>query len=432
MKFEFYLAKRYFRGRRKDANFLSFIKSMAIIGVAVGSAGLLIALSIVHGFKSVINDKVLGFAPHITITTTTVDPMFRADTLVTYVLGYEGVEKAQPVAISEVMLQSRTDISGGIVEKAQPVAISEVMLQSRTDISGGMIKGVDPGGDVTDLYTYINQGEYNLGANERGLPGIILGSALARNIGAEIGSTVTAYTVDGIPTPFNTPEIVQFHLSGIYQTGIERFDDALAIADIQYVRNLLRLGQLQATGIDIKVSNADRIESLHSELQASVQFPYRTDTIYQRYRNIFAWVDLQEQTIPFVISVMVIIAAFNLIGTVLMMVLERVRDIGILKTMGAKSKSIRHIFMLEGLFVAGVGLAIGVSIASLFNWLQGTYKIIPLAEENYYMSYAPVEPHGIDYLIVIVITIILCALASWLPARFAAKTDPVKVLAFGK
>lgn len=408
MKFEFYLAKRYFRGKRKDANFLSFIKSMAIIGVAVGSAGLLIALSIVHGFKSVINDKVLGFAPHITITSSTADPMFRADTLETYVLGYEGVEKAQPVAVSEVM------------------------LQSRADISGGLIKGVDPGGDVTDLYTYINQGAYNLGANERGLPGIILGSALARNIGAEIGSTVTVYTVDGIPTPFNTPEIVQFHLSGTYQTGIERFDDALAIADIQYVRNLLRLGQLQATGLDIRASNANRIESLHSELQGSVQFPYRTDTIYQRYRNIFAWVDLQEQTIPFVISVMVIIAAFNLIGTVLMMVLERVRDIGILKTMGAKSKSIRHIFMLEGLFVAGVGLAIGVSIASLFNWLQGTYQIIPLAEENYYMSYAPVEPHGIDYLIVIVITIVLCALASWLPARFAAKTDPVKVLAFGK
>ncbi len=408
MKFEFYLAKRYFRGKRKDANFLSFIKSMAIIGVAVGSAGLLIALSIVQGFKTVINDKVLGFAPHITITTSTVDPMFRADTLETYVLGFEGVEKAQPVALSEVM------------------------LQSRADISGGLIKGVDPGGDVTDLYTYINQGEYNLGANDRGLPGIILGSALARNIGAEIGNTVTVYTVDGIPTPFNTPEIVQFHLSGTYQTGIERFDDALAIADIQYVRNLLRLGQLQATGLDIRVSNANRIESLHSELQGTVQFPYRTETIYQRYRNIFAWVDLQEQTIPFVISVMVIIAAFNLIGTVLMMVLERVRDIGILKTMGAKNKSIRRIFMLEGLFVAGVGLAIGVSIASLFNWLQGTYKIIPLAEENYYMSYAPVEPHAIDYLIVIVITIVLCALASWLPARFASKTDPVKVLAFGK
>jgi lipoprotein-releasing system permease protein len=408
MRFEFYLAGRYFKGKRKDSRFLSFIKAMAIIGVAVGSAGLLIALSIVHGFKSVINEKVLGFAPHITIQTTGADHIFRADTLETFVLEFDGVEKAQTVALAEIMLQSRADISGSI------------------------IKGVDPAGDVTDLYTYIHEGEYELGVNENGLPGIILGTALARNIGAEIGSTVTTYTVEGIPTPFNSPEIVQFYLSGTYQTGIERFDDAFAIADIQYVRNLLRLGQLQGTGIDIRSTSADQIESLQLEFERALQFPYVSETIYHRYRNIFAWVNLQEQTIPFVISVMVIIAAFNLIGTVLMMVLERIRDIGILKTMGAKNKSIRRIFLLEGLFVAGVGLTIGITIASLFNWLQGTYQIIPLAEENYYMSYAPVEPHALDFIIVSAVTIVLCALASWFPARFAAKTDPVKVLAFGK
>jgi lipoprotein-releasing system permease protein len=408
MRFEFYLAGRYFKGQRQESRFLSFIKIMAITGVAIGSAGLLIALSIVHGFKSVINEKVLGFAPHMTISSTVSDPLFRADTLETFVSDFDGIEQAQPVAIAEIMLQSRNDISGSV------------------------IKGVGPAGDVTDLITYINEGEYYLGENDDGLPGIILGSVLARNIGAGIGNTVTAYTVEGIPTPFNAPEIVQFHLSGIYQTGIERFDDAFAITDIQYVRNLLRLGQLQATGIDIKTSNPDMIEEIQYQLDSAIQFPYITETIYQRYRNIFAWINLQEQTIPFVISVMVIIAAFNLIGTVLMMVLERIRDIGMLKTMGAKSKAIRRVFMLEGLFVAGVGLGIGIAIASLFNWIQGTYRIIPLAEENYYMNYAPVEPHALDFIIVIIITLLLCLLASWLPARFAANTDPVKVLAFGK
>ncbi|MEX2574990.1 MAG: ABC transporter permease [Balneolaceae bacterium] len=406
MRLEFYLAGRYFRGNRKDSRFLSFVKIMAITGVAVGSAGLLIALSIVHGFKSVINDKVLGFAPHITVSSTVPDPLFRADTLETYILQYDGIEEIQQVVTNEVM------------------------LQSRADISGSAIKGVDPGGDVTDLHTYISEGRYFLGENDKGLPGIVLGSDLARNIGAEIGSTVTSYTVEGIPTPFNTPEIVQFHLSGIYQTGIERFDDAFALADIQHVRTLFRLGQLQATGLDINASGIDRIESLQSELERALQFPYVSETIYQRYRNIFAWVDLQEQTIPFVISVMVIIAAFNLIGTVLMMVLERTRDIGILKTMGAGNKVIRRVFLLEGLFVAGVGLGIGISVAGLFNWLQGTYQIIPLAEENYYMNYAPVEPHALDFVIVTGITLILCGLASWLPARFAAKTDPVTVLSF--
>jgi lipoprotein-releasing system permease protein len=129
---------------------------------------------------------------------------------------------------------------------------------------------------------------------------------------------------------------------------------------------------------------------------------------------------------------MVIVAAFNLIGTVLMMVLERIRDIGILKTIGARSSAIRQIFLLEGLFVAISGLIAGIGISLLFYWLQITYAIIPLSEENYYMSTAPVEPHLLDFVIVGAVTLILCALASWIPARVAAKTDPVRVLAFGK
>lgn len=408
MKFEYYLAGRYFRGKRNDSRFLSFIKSMAIIGVAVGSAGLLIALSIVHGFKSVINDKVMGFAPHMTVHSTVGDPLFRADTLETWLTEYPEVTAAQPVVLHDVM------------------------LQSSRDVSGSLIKGVAPEGDVTDLYTYIIKGEYDLAVDEEGRPGIILGEALASEIGAEPGRTVTAYTVEGIPTPFNTPEIVQFRLAGVYSTGIERFDDGFAIADIHHVRRLTRLGPLQATAIDIRLGDPGQIETVHRDLERSITFPYRIENIYQTHRNIFEWINLQEQTIPFVISVMVIIAAFNLIGTVLMMVLERIRDIGILKTMGAKSREIRRIFLYEGLIVASTGLLIGIGFATLFNWVQGTFKLIPLAEENYYMSYAPVEPHGIDFLIVAVVTLALCAAASWLPARVAAGTDPIKVLNLSK
>jgi lipoprotein-releasing system permease protein len=136
--------------------------------------------------------------------------------------------------------------------------------------------------------------------------------------------------------------------------------------------------------------------------------------------------------IPLVISVMIIVAAFNLIGAVLMMVLERTKDIGILKTIGGKSKLIRKVFLLEGLMVASIGLFIGIGISFLFAYLQLEYQIIPLSEENYYMSYAPVELRFFDFFITSVVTITLCALASWLPARIAAKTDPLKVIAFGR
>lgn len=381
---------------------------MAIAGVAIGSAGLLIALSIVHGFKSTINEKIVGFAPHITVNSFISEQISRADTLQTFL----------------------KNIDHNI--NAQSVITGQVMIQSVSDVSGSAIKGVPVSGDITNLRNYIIDGKYDLSLQETGLHGIILGSALANTIGAGIGDRVTAYAIDGMPTPFNTPEISQFTLTGIYQTGLARFDDNFALTNIDPVRRLFDLSSRQASHIEIKVSDTQRIDEINQIIQSNIRFPFDTETIYQRYRNIFAWVDLQEETIPLVIGVMIIVAAFNLIGTVLMMVLERVRDIGILKTIGAKSRTIRKIFLLEGLFVAVSGLILGIAISLLFYWLQSNFGIIPLSEENYYMSTAPVEPHYTDFLIVSTITIILCALASWLPARVAAKTDPVKVLTFGK
>ena len=408
MKFTWYIAGKYFKGSKRESRFLSFIKIMAIAGVAIGAGGLLIALSIVHGFKSTINEKIVGFAPHVTVHSYTGDPIFRADTLQAHISRLPGVDRVQPVAMGQVM------------------------IQASRDVSGTLIKGVPEAGDVTNLRTYISRGDYDLAVQESGLHGIIIGSSLARTIGADIGDRVTVYAIDGLPTPFNTPEIRQYTLTGIYQTGIARFDDNFALANIQTVRTLFGLGSNHANSIEINVTNTNQIEETYSVIREETQFPFVAESIFQRYRNIFAWVDLQEETIPLVIGVMIIVAAFNLIGTVLMMVLERIKDIGILKTIGAKSKEIRQIFLLEGLLVAITGLIIGIGISLMFYWLQVTYEIIPLSEENYYMSTAPVEPHLLDFFIVAAVTILLCALASWLPARIAAKTDPVKVLTFGK
>jgi lipoprotein-releasing system permease protein len=381
---------------------------MAIAGVAIGSAGLLIALSIVHGFKSTINDKIVGFAPHITIHSFTGQPLQRTDTLETYLLSFEGVEDVQSVLTGQVM------------------------IQSARDVSGTLIKGVPLPGDITDLKSYIAEGKYDLDIQESGLPGLILGAQLANTIGADIGSRVTTYAIDGLPSPFNTPEIQQFTLTGIYQTGIDRFDDNYALAEVTAVGNLFAQNRAAGSSMEIKVADSRQIEAVYQQIRDNTQFPLITESIYQRFRNIFAWVDLQEETIPLVIGVMIIVAAFNLIGTVLMMVLERIKDIGILKTMGAKSRSIRKIFILEGFFVAITGLTIGIFISLAFYWAQLNFGIIPLSEENYYMDTAPVEPHLLDFILVAVITLILCGLASWIPARIAAKTDPVKVLSFGK
>ncbi|MEX1123178.1 MAG: ABC transporter permease [Balneolales bacterium] len=381
---------------------------MAITGVAVGVAGLLIALSIVHGFKSVIQEKILGFGNHITVMTYTDAPLYRADTAMTKL----------------------ADIPD--IEDIQEVIYDQAMVQTRDNVEGSFVKGVSPEGDLSQIREYVNRGEYNFSENENGLPGVVIGSRLARNLNAEIGSVLTTYTIQGIPSPVNMPEIIQFHIAGIYQTGVDMFDDLLVLMERDYARALFDTAPPRANQIDIQVNDLDQLSEVDQRINEALPFPYYTETIFQRYSSIFAWINLQEQTIPFVIAVMIIVAAFNLIGTILMMVLERTRDIGILKTMGANSKSIRSIFLMEGLIVGFAGLIIGIGLSLLFYWLQATWQIIPLPEETYYMNAAPVEPHLFDFVLVSAITMILCALASWIPARVAARMNPLSVITYGR
>lgn len=408
MNFKWFLAYRYFRGRTSGSSFLSFIKIMAVAGVAIGAAGLLIALSIVHGFKSVIQEKILGYGTHITVMTYSEDPLYRGDTLSVFLNELPGIAEAQPVVYSQGM------------------------VQTRDFVEGGFIKGVDASGDLSKIRQYIREGTYDLGKNEEGLPGAVIGARLARNLNATPGSVLTAYAIQGMPSPLNLPQIQQFHVSGIYHTGIDQFDDVLVLVERQYARELFDVSEPNATQVEIRVEDLAEINEVNSRLDEQLAFPYFTETIYQRYSSIFAWINLQEQTIPFVIAVMIIVAAFNLIGTVLIMVLERTRDIGILKTMGANDKSIRAIFLIEGIIVGVVGLAIGILLSVAFYYIQDIWQVIPLPEESYYMSSAPVHPKLIDFVLVSGVTLILCALASWLPARVAARLNPLSVIMYGK
>ncbi|MAO65093.1 MAG: ABC transporter permease [Balneola sp.] len=408
MKFEWYLALRYFKGSRKSSGFLSFIKYMSIAGIAVGSAGLLIALSIVHGFKSTINGKIMDFAPHITVTTYTDRPIQRVDTVLTHLDQYPEITNKQ------VIIQG------------------EVMIQTRDQVTGTRLKGVDVTEPRYGISRYLSEGTYDLTQDSTGLPGIVLGAQLAREISAEIGSVITVYTIEGIPSIINSPEIKQFRLNGIYETGIDQFDNVFAMVNREHARSLFGYHQNEADGVELRLRDETNISAFKENLSEKLTFPYYNETIFTVFANIFAWVELQENMIPLVISGMIIVAAFNLIGAILMMVLERTRDIGILKTIGSKSKIIRRIFLMEGMLVAGVGLAIGIAVSLLFYILQVNFQIIPLSQENYFMKYAPVEPHLIDFFLVTAITFILSAIASWFPARVAANTDPVKVISFGR
>lgn len=406
-QFPWFLAGRYFTNKRQGSRFLTFIQTMAISGVAVGAGGLLIALSIAHGFSSAIYDKIFAFSPDLEIRTYLPDQLDRADSLRSFILTFDGVASAEPT------------ISG------------RVMVQASHLAEGVILKGVERDNTAPLRFPpdMLRSGRYTFEPAESGLPGIIIGSGVATSLNIQTGQRLTLFSFPRGDGRRQTPEIAQFTVTGIVHTGIERFDDEFVFASLRQVRPLLGFGPTSATNLEIRVDDRDRLMDIFQEIRDGTSYPYITETVYMRNQNMFAWVELQEATVPLIIGVMILIAAFNLIGTILMMVLERVRDIGILKAMGSPIRVIERVFLLEGLFIAISGLLLGSLLSLAFYWLQTEFAIIPLPEENYYMSTAPVEPHLTDFILVSFVTAILCLLASWLPARYAANIDPVRAIA---
>jgi lipoprotein-releasing system permease protein len=409
---ERFLAYRYFWGKRSGSGFISFIKTMSITGVAIGSAGLLIALSIVHGFKETIQEKVINFAPHITVTSFSNQPLYRADTLQTYLQDLEGLTYVAPI------------IRG------------QVIIQFQDQITGAMLKGVPNVLDDPSVQPYLEAGTNPRFPTSGTLDNdLILGQDIAQTLGVSIGDRIIVYSVTDKSTSdtFVSPELKQFHVSHIYNTGIEFFDGQYALANIEKVRELLSIPSPQAQDLELRIQNPSlsSIDAFDRMLDQKISFPYYSETIENRYGNLFAWVELQENIIPLVIGVMILVAAFNLIGAILMMVLERTQDIGVLRTLGATQQQIQRIFLVEGLWVSIIGLLIGMGISLAFVFLQSEFELIRLSEENYYMSVAPVSPHLLDFLVVPVVTIFLCTLASWIPARIGARFDPLYAIKLG-
>ncbi len=411
MNMERFLAYRYFWGKRSGSGFISFIKSMSITGVAIGSAGLLITLSIVHGFKETIQEKVINFAPHITVTSFSNQPIYRADTLQAYLKDLESLSYVAPIIRGQVILQYKEQITGAI------------------------LKGVPNVLEDPSVSPYFNS-TYSASTTTTSIPNsLVLGQGIAQDLGVNIGDRINVYSVTDNFTKdtFGSPELKQLEISHIYDTGIEFFDSQYALANVEIVRELLSMPFPQAQDLELRIHKPTIISIGKFEriLDKKISFPYYTETIESRYGNLFAWVELQENIIPLVIGVMILIAAFNLIGAILMMVLERTQDIGVLKTLGANQQQIQRIFLIEGFWVSIIGLIIGMGISLAFIFVQSEFELIRLSEENYYMSVAPVSPHLLDFLVVPALTTILCTLASWIPAKIGARFDPLYAIKLG-
>ncbi len=404
MSFELYITKRYIKSTR-ITGFISFITLIAIIGIMLGTSALIIALSISNGFEKELKEKVIGFTSHIQISKFDVRYYDKDD--------WASFEKIKMIPN---------------VKSVSPFAGGEAMIRSSYGIEGVYLKGILPEYDFSIIKRSIVEGKYNFDESD-GMPKIIIGRKLANKIGIELGDKVVILAIDPNAPNLTSPKIEQFKVSGIYETGMAEYDDIFVYVRLEHAQYLFDLGN-RVSGFDVMAKNVDYLDETALLIQDKLGYPYYARTMYQMYRNLFAWLELQKKPVPIVLGLITIVAVFNIIGTLLMMVLEKTKEIGILKSMGANSKSIMKIFVFQGLFIGIAGTILGNILAYVLCTIQLKYKPLSLPEDIYFMSSVPILLQPENFILISVVTLLLCFLATLIPSYIASRIQPVEAIRF--
>ncbi len=413
--FERTLALRYLRGaqgRDQRQGFLRFVVLAAIGGVAVGTGALLLALMIVRGFSREIEAKIVGFGQHVQVESWLGDPLVETDSLRRAVAAVPGVVRVAPSVVDFALLSARGGRASGV--------------------DGVSLWGTDPA-DLPFLVDNVESGAFSFAPDAQGLPGLVVGRGLAERLGLALGDRVAAYSTRGLGSGRvrARPRVKQYYLAGTFETGLGDFDDRFAFVSLRDARALFAYGPDEVTRIDLTLDDRDRAREVADAIADRIGPPLLARPIEDVHPGLFAWVRLQQSIVPLVISILVVVSAFNIVGALLMVVLEKAREIGTVLAMGASRAAVRRLFVVFGFLVGVIGSALGAATALAFGWAQGRFEFVRLPADAYYLDHAPIEVSGVDVMITVIASIVLCTLAAYLPARAASSIEPIRTIRFG-
>lgn len=411
MSYELFIATRYLKSKRKTG-FISLITYISILGVMIGVAALIVVLSIMNGFESEVRQRIIGFGAHIELR------KFHS----------QGVEDYQGLVDRIKHIEHIVGISPYINEKA--------LIISRSKKSGLAIKGVDPAtvSAVSDIEKDIIYGKFELGTvpSEEGkaYPGIVVGRYLADRLNVDLGDKVSILSPTGIsPLMSRIPAMRTFEITGFFETGIFEFDDNFAYVSIREAQRLFDMKQ-SVTGLEIKLDDLDQAELVANIIDQTLGYPYATVTWFEMNKNLFSWMQIEKWGAFIILSLIIMVAAFNIVSTLIMIVLEKTKEIGILKSMGATSSGILKIFMFEGLVGGVLGTILGCLIGYALCWSQLKFQYFSLPADVYIISALPVLMKVRDFVLISLAGILLCFMATIYPARKASKLDPVEAIRY--
>jgi lipoprotein-releasing system permease protein len=418
LKFEFTIARRFLFPHKEKAHRPTFISAIATGGIALGTAALILTLSIVQGFSDEIRNKIIGFGSHIHLVK----------------VGGDFVKYDSVIAIKTKQTQNVASLS--------PFLQKDVILKSANGASllePSLLKAVEPQTDNSFIRDKITAGAYFPDSLKATLP-LLLGKKLAQKLALKVGdkllviATTKSFAEEEARSERNAKSLLKSMrvetatVVGIYETGLSQgFDDAIAFTTLLSAQTFLDMPEM-ISGYEITVKEIDFVGETARELDAIIGFPMYARTIYQIYQNIFVWLRFQENIIPLLLISVTIVAAFNVISTLLIIVLEKGREIGVVMSFGASGKQIKTIFIAQSLLMALVGIAIGNGLAFLLAIAEKSLHLISLSEETYFISNVAIAMKPINYVAISSFTVLVCWLASLIPSSVAAKLNPVQAI----
>ncbi len=417
MSYELLIARRHLRSMRGRKR-VSFTAVIAVAGVAIGVAALVIVLSVMNGFSGMIWNRLLGINAHITVRKAYSEriedygPLLRTLEAHPEVLGASAFIQAEGSALHK-------SPGGGVIN------------------SGVVARGVDPERllQTSDLGGHLWAGEVDLAPRKVGgkrANGMVIGRVLADKLGAMLGSEILLMVFPKDMLPTHAPPMRRYVVTGIFNTGYYEFDSGLVFVSLAAARRDLGWDDV-VTGVRLRLQDPFAAGRVSRELREVLRqtFPSLFPSSWMsQHGNLYVWIRLEKWFSFLALSLIVIVAGFNIISILTMNVSERRREIGILKTMGATPSSVGRIFTLEGLAIGFTGVLVGDLLGFALCWIQQRYELLRLPGDVYIINALPVEMHGFDFAVISVSAVILCYLFTLLPARDAASLDPVEAIRY--
>ena len=407
---EFFIGLRYTRAKRRN-HFISFISLVSILGIAVGVTALITVISVMNGFDRELKDRILGMVAHATV---------------------EGVDESVrdwPQALARA--ERNPHVLG-----AAPYVEREAMLQGER-VSGAIVRGVLPEYEphVSEIDRKMVVGK--LDDLSAGSFNIILGRELAMKLGVSVGDHATLITPEVSTSPMGVqPRFKRFTVSGIFEVGMQEYDDALAVVHMKDAQTLYRLDG--PSGIRLRLDDMFRAWSVARELSGQLGQAYRVSDWMQGHSNFFKAIAMEKKVMFLILSLIVAVAAFNLVSTLVMLVTDKQADIAILRTLGQSPRSIMGVFMVQGVLVGTLGIALGVlfgvllaaNLPEIVRWIEQAFGVSFLSADVYYISEVPSQLEWSDVSWITLTAFLFCILATLYPAWRAARIEPAAALRY--